>query len=83
VDNEEARAALHTHLGRWRGRTYEALRALIGQSETASVEGPSGTRYQAQVGLRTQGGGEERVCIRANTAKDPLVGILVDRVAGE
>jgi hypothetical protein len=59
VDKHEARALLAEQIAELRTRSYEELRRLLSEVETAEVVAPSGTRYQVerQAHLGQQEGG--------------------------
>jgi hypothetical protein len=49
MDNIEAERLLEEHLSKYRAKSYQDLRELIGSAETAEIVGPSGAWYQIEV----------------------------------
>lgn len=49
MDNAQALRVLHEHLKSWRDRTWDELRARIGESHHCDIASESGTRYQVEV----------------------------------
>jgi len=49
MDKEKALAVLAVQLGRYRRRSYAALRALIGEIEAYEIETPDGLAYQIEI----------------------------------
>jgi hypothetical protein len=49
MDNVEAERVLEHHLAKYRSKSYEALRELIGNVQTAQIVGASGITYQIEV----------------------------------
>jgi hypothetical protein len=62
MDREEAKRLLQDHLLAYRRRPYPELVRLIGETQVAEVQGPSGVQYQIEVEvLRDESGGRLHV----------------------
>jgi len=49
MDNQEATLLLRNHLDDYRHRSYGDLVALLGETQVAELQGPSGKSYQVEV----------------------------------
>ncbi len=65
MNRAEARSLLLAYVQRFRGRSYDELRGLIGAPLNERVLGPSGARYQIEIQAHwdDRAGGDLRVLV--------------------